>query len=63
MCHGLECFSFPACHRGGWPVFILRWFSERTDKLLHLWMKTVVAPISISIHVVLLKLLVFVEEM
>lgn len=34
MCHGLECFSFCACHRGGWPVATLDWFSEQTEILL-----------------------------
>lgn len=34
MCHGLECFSFCACHCGGWPVATLYWFPERTEILL-----------------------------
>lgn len=31
MCHGLECFSFCACHRGGYPAATLNWFPEYGD--------------------------------
>lgn len=34
MCHGLECFSFCACHCGRWPVATLDWFFECTEILL-----------------------------
>lgn len=34
MCHGLECFSFCACHCSGWPVATLDWSSDRTEILL-----------------------------
>lgn len=34
MCHGLECFSFCACHCSGWPVATVDWFSEQTEILL-----------------------------
>lgn len=32
MCHGLECFSFCACHCSGRPVATLDWFFEQRGK-------------------------------
>lgn len=37
MCHGLECFSFCACHYSGWLVATLDRLFDRTEMLRLCW--------------------------